>query len=317
VKGLERLSPSLKFIWISVVFGVGVTSVLRALWEQKPLGWIAFWRPWLPHLAIGLIALLLLTWVSHRARLRAQFAFVRCANKLRPEDLGFVTKRIGEQADTQDRPHYPPYRQRKFRELYSRGSADRVYKESDVISALEVGESVALFGPPVEGKTRTAYEILRTLKGWIVVMPKWGRPVPSEALGVFRWKRVVVLLDDLGTNAGKQPDLEELRDGLAKRARVVVTLATCRSGPALDTLGEETTAGQFFERHIPHKLKFVPMDTSEKIALKHDLALKVSDEQAETVPTPGALTMREPFEAMVSFREGCVRSSGRPDLGLL
>jgi hypothetical protein len=149
-----------------------------------------YW-PWV--LVAGLLPLAALawaTWYRHRARLRDEFALLKPAHRLRPEDLGFQTVRPGEPVDPNRRAYYPGcYIDRVAVPL---DGGDGALDEAAVAERLRAGEGVAVHGEPTEGKTIFLWQAVRRLEGHQVVMldPRRGRR-GLAALALLRGRRVV------------------------------------------------------------------------------------------------------------------------------
>jgi hypothetical protein len=68
-----------------------------------------------------------------------------------------------------------------------------------------------VIGQPTDGKSRTVYEIVRQMKGWIVASPAKQSSVKlDEALAALKGKRIVLLAEDLQEYVGGSVDLGEL-----------------------------------------------------------------------------------------------------------
>ena len=203
---------------------------LLALWWVLPLVPVA-----------GLLSLwAYIDRVSHERR--HEFALIKPAKKLRPKDLGFQRLKLGEKASIDSRPHYPLYIPRRavnyevvFKDLGTFNSGDnsvqRVYDEDALRKLLVEGHGLVLLGQPLDGKTRTAYELIRRMEGYMVVVPHKDRPVPiDDAFSSLKKKRVLVLLDDLNDYADAALDLRMFQQKVSAHSRCCAIVATCREG---------------------------------------------------------------------------------------
>ncbi len=301
---MAKLFPILKWFWAGVVLVIGV-AVLQGLvlGDRTPVELLALWRPWLLPGGVLLTGLGVLTWFSYRAHQKArchdQFLWVKATKDLRPEDLGYQPREIGQQATVQQRPHYPAYKARTARDHRLGGQGrGAVLTEDELLAGLRQGRGVLLIGPPVAGKTRTVYELLRRLEGWEVARPRPDQPAPAD-VECFRGKQVALLLDDLHKYAeGRdKPDLEQLAASLAACASRSAVAATCRDGSPLEQARQASNLQRIFE-DIPHKLALQAPSPEDKRALADELKLALSDADVGKAPTYGFLTMNRSLEAM-------------------
>lgn len=220
---MRRLLPFLLGIWGTVVLGVLLNIAANLPFGSPRAEFVTFlheyWRVLLLA-CLGLGSLTLWAWID-RARqkrvereyqLRQYFALCKPAADVRLDDL-----------DPYDRPHYT-YIPRTAVPYDPRSHADyqQVYDETALTHALQQGKGrgFVLLGQPLEGRTRTLYEIVKRLRGYEVVRPFPDRPTPPrDAFALFKTHRVIILLDDLNSYAQSGgPDLLEFSRALKDSA---------------------------------------------------------------------------------------------------
>ena len=224
---LARLWRPVLWFWITLalswVTASFLTLLLTAGQQNMPdlsVVRLALDQPWAVVAALGLVALLTpCVYLAHRARLpRSPFLLKRVsalaghADQCIPRYLAnFYLYRV---ADTETR------------ELL-RAAARRVDDEEPL--------GICIFGPPMLGKTRMAWEAMQVeLHDW--TLARW----PSEGRAPFdfaalRGRRVVLWLDDLEQYAHLTlaPTLNDLPRRFAEVGAQLVVVATCRDGAAL------------------------------------------------------------------------------------
>lgn len=148
-----------------------------------------------------------LSWYTYSIRneeeLRNQYGLFKEARKLEPEDLGFQRIQPGETVKGVLRPYYDayisrtaiPYDRKDDEEIVIDSSQS--YTEEQLREYLEHSSGLLLIGGPTEGKTRTLFEILRKLPGFIVIKIRQGAEPGEAALEFLKGKKVVWLVDDL------------------------------------------------------------------------------------------------------------------------
>ena len=103
--------------------------------------------------------------------------------------------------------------------------------EDRLVHDLSQGRGFVLLGQPLDGKTRTLYEVVRQLTGYHVVRPITDRPTPpDEAFALLQRQRVILLLEDLNSYAFRVSDLREFAGKLSRYAATWTVAATCRDG---------------------------------------------------------------------------------------
>ncbi len=227
VSFLARLWRPILWFWLTLALSWITASFLTLLltagqqdMPDLPVVRLALEQPWAIVAALGLVALLTpCVYLAHRAR--------------RPH-TPFLLKRVSALAGSaaQFIPRY-------LANFYLYRVADTEARELLRIAASRADDEeplgVCIFGPPMMGKTRLAWEAMQVeLHDW--TLARW--PVEGRAPFDFaaqRGRRVVLWLDDLERYA--QPTLAPTLNDLPRRfaevgARLIV-VATCRDGAAL------------------------------------------------------------------------------------
>jgi tetratricopeptide (TPR) repeat protein len=231
----------------------------------------------------------------HRAS--EQFALVKPAENVEPGDFGFAVATPGEAVGPQRRPFYDAYVARRASVEALDGSDARPYEEDELAQELRSERGFVLLGQPLDGKSRTLYEVLSRLNGYQIVKPSLSEGMPGEdaVLLLVGGKDVILLLEDLHEYVGAQIDLPELYGALGKYASSCVVAATCRDGPELRLVEEKL--GRLYEE-MPLKLKLIPPTVDEKGRLARSIGEDWDPEAADDYPTLGSVAMERPMEAM-------------------
>jgi tetratricopeptide (TPR) repeat protein len=309
-----RLYPLLKWFWGSIlVGGVGVTLLTGCLTDLVQGKVCSQWEVlrllYFPLLALGLVSLVVL-W-DHRRHQREQeldrrtqkaresFELLKPANELSPVDLDFqVMEKRGEPLLQGRRPFYATYI-RRTTVPYDRQAGEQnpqQFYEEDLVKELQDGKGFVLVGAPLDGKSRTLYEIVRRMYGYEVLKPNPKKELPEDfSLLVKEDQRVVLLLDDVTKYVGSKIDLTELGARLGRHASSWVVASTCRDGPELRTV--EKNLGTFYE-DIRFKLGLVAATAEDKGQLAESIDEHLDPKESENYPTLGSITMEEPMEAM-------------------
>ncbi len=284
---------------VSVITGVAVNWLFAPPREEVRQFLAAHWHDLgLALLALGLLHLW--SWLGkrryeqaeHLRQLRAHFALCKPATEICLDDV-----------DPYDRPHDHPYipRTAVVYAPQSPLSQQQAYETTDLVQALQQGRSVILIGQPLEGKSRTLYEIITHMTGYDVVRPFRDRPIPVEACAVFAQRRVLVLLDELNHYApAGGPDLLEWGGRLTAVQAQWAIAATCQDGAQLDVVQRDygTTLSRVYE-NIPLKLRLRPLTAAEKEHLARDVGrISWVPDDAALLPTPGSITMDDALQAM-------------------
>lgn len=244
---------------------------------------------------------------SHRRHeARKAFDLIKPVEDLSPEDMGFQQLRPGEQVDTHRRPlHDGGYVERRAIEEASGAT----YTEHALVAGLRTGKGFVLLGQPLDGKTRTLYEVLIQMPGYQVVRPSLSKGMPGEdAFALVDGKNVILLLEDLHDWVRSMIDLPEFQRELSGRAQSFVVASTCRDGPELKQV-EENLRRIYEEIHL--KLKLTPPTGDQKGWLARSIGEDWDPETAENYPTLGSVAMERSMEAMSLRFRNLLRD--RPD----
>ena len=288
--------PLIVFLWSVVVLSIftNMFSPFAAIWLfENPSRLLATII-----LFVVLSVVSVLIFIGWQKNSRKQEFDLYCATEhLKPEDVGFKVVAAGEQSPDTRRPYVLHAYLRRTAIPYAerhRAAPSPIYEEEDMVALLEAGQSLLLVGQPTEGKTRTLFEIVRHLKGYVVVRPKHNENPSSEALQLLKGKYVVCLLDDLNHFAGTLVDLLAFYRRAIPIAAKFVLAATCREGPELAELDHLTTPlGRIYES-FQYRLWLQRASDEQKSTLKRLLG----HTDTRVFPTLGAICMREVFEIM-------------------
>src|SRR5216683_5575119 len=282
---MRRLHTFFLWLWRVVVLAVLLGVAINWLFGPPRPEVVAFFQAHWRGLSLAFLVLggvTLLSWRDHtrhdrserERRLRAHFALCKPASAVRPEDLGFYVSLQCGGLDSQARPHYAAYipRQAVRYDQLSAKASQHLYAETDLMDDLQQNISFVLLGQPMEGKTRTLYEIIRRLPGYDVVRPANTSSIPpDDAFAVLKNRRVILLLDDLNNYAGGELNLLTFRDKLRDQAKAWAIAATCRDGSELGVVVKALAGGlhRFYEE-IPLKLALLPLTADNKAQLAQD-----------------------------------------------
>ena len=274
-------------------FKVSLTDLVR----PSSLGMILLF------VASSLLFLVLLRFLARRAHrrhdARKRFDVLETASKLRPQHLGFQAIAQEENVLQGPRPFYEsvyvsrsavPYRQRIE-------VPQPTFTESELARYLEGGDGrgFALLGPPLDGKTRTLYEIVRSMEEYKVVVPKATEQVPDEAAFslLLEGERVVLLLDDLTQYVDAKVDLREFWESLRRHASLIVVASTCRDGPELNAVRQTSRHGLkwFYEERIHLELSLPKASLEDKRQLIEGIGKAQEGQDLELLPHLGQIAM--------------------------
>ena len=247
---------------------------------------------------LGLAILSILTFVAWKSdrkdKQRSHFDLFKTTNRLTPEDMGFTVLPKGQAAQPGERPYYEGYVSRTYQ---LRRQSDRENgvptTDHEVLKCIQRGDSVLLTGQPTEGKTRSAYELLKELEASTVVSINPNRIVSPEALSILKGKRVVVFVDDLSRYKGQSADLNRFYTETKKLAKQVVILATCRSGPELVQVTLPSSGLNPFYQRFSYELSLIPITENQKREILDESGLSLEENQVQNAPTPGWVVMNE------------------------
>lgn len=268
-----------------------------------------FW-PWLLTATIAIaIVNIWAVWDKRRRRLKSEqqsyeqaFAIVKPIEELAPEDLGFEQLSIGAVGDPHFRPFYNLYINRKAIPVANLQAdhPEPALTEADLASVLKDGRGLVIVGQPLDGKSRSLYEIVKSVGGFTVVTPHKDKPVPSDDLfAVLKGKRVMLLVEDLNDYVGATVDMSEFCRKLTQHAQNWSVAATCRDGPELLVVREAAGLGlrRFYE-NISLKVSLVQPSVEDKERLAQAIGRPWMSELSGLYPTLGSITMAQPLEAM-------------------
>jgi len=287
--------PLLWWIFGIVLVGIAINIVsgdVKIWLQEKPT-----------HLALGLAAWVLIgcvVLIAYRAQRKHQlvneFDLYTTSEGLKPEDVGFKTAKPGDDVAQPRRPYFATYISRTAIPYADRHRSDPsvVYREQDLVAAVQKGESLLLVGVPTEGKTRTLFELVKRTNGFVVVRPKRDRTPSEQALGLLRRKKVICLLDDLNSFAGTPVDLFAFFGQVSRVAGYCAVVGACRDGPELATLDLRTTPLHLLYESFQHKLILCRVSDEDKARLQRDVGGFGDD----TETTLGSICMRGAYQLM-------------------
>ncbi len=212
----------------------------------------------------GVVGVLLGRARAKRTRLKRDVLHMP-VNKLTPEDLGIE--------------------QYKDLEYY-------VSRESDeyLRSLLEGPRpKVLVLGKTAAGKTRTIYEVIKDMQGFIVISPRHHtiNLAKLKTISSLSKKKVVLFLDDLDKYV-KKLDIAMLISQLEQNVGDLVVLATCRTGDALAMVEEtEPSFLMQFDKRTRIELRDLTPEETESLATGLDRG-KASMQQDST---PGSIAL--------------------------
>ncbi|MDP9476834.1 MAG: tetratricopeptide repeat protein [Actinomycetota bacterium] len=307
---LALLVPSL----VAALFGTCASGLIfegtSCSLQRDVSASLTSYGPWVLLVTLGLLVLTLLArWDHLRHGALQQFALMKPAESLEPGDLGFEAAAPGGSIGPGRRPFYEAYVGRSAATEPPDGPNGGVYDEAALAEELRSGRGFVLLGQPLDGKSRTLYQVLSGLKGRRIVGPSLSRGLPDDdALSLVEGEAVILLLEDLHEYAGARVALPELHAALTKRASSCVVAATCRDGPELRLVEEKL--GRFYE-DVPLKLKLVAPTGEEKGELARGIGEEWDPDAAEDYPTLGSIAMEGHLEAMSLRFRNLLRD--RPD----
>ncbi len=166
----------------------------------------------------------------------------------------------GKRADTHKCPFYAgSYVRCRAVEEDSGGAS---YTERELAEEVRARRGLALLGQPLDGKSRTLYEVLSGMEGHLIVRPLLSKGLLGDDVLSLRGEGRDLLLEDLHEYVGRQTDLPKLRRVLLKHhASSCGVASTCRDGPELRQVEEKL--GQLYEE-VDLKVRLTPPTTEEK-----------------------------------------------------
>lgn len=257
----------------------------------------AYW--WVIALVLAPLALVWYRYLRS-APLEDEFGLYVESEALQPAHLGFTVLALGaDPTDLTKRPFIPDTYVPRSSVLYEERNLafpTRSFDEREMLTLLEDGSGFLLVGQPTEGKSRTIFELVRRLQGYVVVKPG-SRPPSDEAIEILRHKRVVCLFDDINAAIDDSVDFSRFYSQVASVASVCVVAAGCRDGNDLGAVaarGRSSSLNRLLEGIQPW-LWLVPATDSEMRALSERIG-----QRQDTRPyfSLGDVCMRNAFEIM-------------------
>jgi len=286
-----------------IIFSI-ISDSIRDYFLDYPLG-IA--------VVVALLSFLgFLSWdrlsTKKREELLSQFELLKETHKLEPEDLGFQQIKPGELVKPGLRPYYDIYIPRtaipfeRRDEKVTSIDPSQIYTEEQLSSFLENSSGLLLIGGPTEGKTRTLFEIILKLPGFVVIKIRRGFELSDAALDLLKGRKIVWFVDDLHTLAefSISPfSFNALLNRINNVASHCALVGTSRNADELAKFDFTSTSVREFYALFKLKLVLVRPDEEDIKNLKY--ALHETD--TRTFPTLGAVCMRDHFDEMrVRFR---------------
>lgn len=192
---MRKLYPSLRVLLVTfLVVGIGFSligdCISGLLFEGdscsiKRSVLISLWT-YGPYFLVLLLLLLALFIVARRDHLQhaalRQFSFVKSIGDLRPRDFGYQEMAPDKKSDLRYRPFYEAYIPRNTipSRNFPTADVDHVYDESALTEVLRSGDSFVLLGPPLSGKSRTVYEVLKSLENYVAIAPARSTGLPDK-----------------------------------------------------------------------------------------------------------------------------------------
>lgn len=230
-----------------------------------------------------------------------KFSFVKPVADLRPEDFGYLVAKPEDKVRPDRRPFYKTYVPRHAALTPDSETGNTFYEEETLATQVRAGTGFVLLGPPLSGKSRTLYETVKRLDGFVAIAPpeEGGLPEDKAFSRLLTGKSVVVVLDDLNDYVARGFPLRRFVDRLRLYAKDWAIVATCRDGPEMTAIkgAMGTDAGRFYEE-IPLKLVLKPIDTEKKKDLARSIGKHFDPASSELYPTPGSIVMEDSVGAM-------------------
>ena len=231
---------------------------------------------------------------ERKRKQRSSFDLCKPVRELVPEDLEFIIFSRGMSANPGERPYYEGYVSRTYRSVRQGDQENKApTTEPEVLERIRGGSSMLIVGQPTEGKTRSAYELLKGLSGFDVISIRPDRSVPKDAFGIIKDKNVVIFVDDLDGFIGRQSDLNTLYTEVKNVAKQCVILATCRSGPELNQIAHPTSnLNRFYER-FDYELLLVRANEDQNQEAADMSGVSLTPQQLNVAPTLGWVMMND------------------------
>lgn len=282
----------------TVVLGL-LVNYITPLFRQDIIDQYIF--PGLLCFALLSIATLVVGYNRRKSKRHSQFELCKTTDKLTPEDLGFTVFPEGQSAQPGERPYHSKYISRQFRS-HRESDRSKGFPSTDieVLKKIKEGYNLLLIGQPTEGKTRTAYELLKGLSDYTVVSIKHdGRLPSSDAFNIFKGKSVVLFIDDLSDYVGYPVDITRLFRDIKEVAQRCVIIATCRDGGEYaQVTGASTGTIQRLHKSFTYELSLIPITDHEKKELAEESGYPLVSKDISVYPTPGWIVMKDAIKIM-------------------
>lgn len=242
-------------------------------------------------------------------RASEQYSLFKAVENVTPKDFGFEVASAGKSVGPQRRPFYDAYVARRATSETPTEPDSSFHDEDSLARELRSERGFVLLGQPLDGKSRTLYEVLSRLDGYVIVRPALSHGMPREdAFSLTEGKNVILLLEDLHEYVGAQIAVPEFYRVLSGYASSCAIASTCRDGPELRLVEERL--GRLYEE-IPLKLKLIPPTVDDKAELARRIGEDWNPEAEGDYPTLGSVAMERPLEAMTLRFRNLLRQ--RPD----
>ena len=167
------------------------------------------------------------------------------------------------------------------KEVYKRKKSD-----DEIENYLKDSEDVLIIGMPKAGKTRSAYQAIKS------VLPEfYAIKPPAEKLSDFTIlppkKNYLIFFDDLNKFADVNFDFRRFLDKFNGRSKRMIVLSTCRSGDELDDFKGKSM--EFFRRFKIVDLNDYLLNEAEGEQLAEDVGVEWKPEQFNG--TPGSVIL--------------------------
>jgi len=179
------------------------------------------------------------------------------------------------------------------------------YDETSLVRSVQENNDFLgflLLGPPLDGKSRTLYEIAKRMESYLVVRPDPYEKVPDDEdfSLLLKDEKVVLLLDDLTKYAQEETlNLRAFVESLREHASSWGVASTCRDGPDLSSVKDSNKESlRWFYDKIPLKLFLVEASAEDKRRLAESVGRGRDAHSWEEFPSLGQIVMEAPMRDM-------------------
>lgn len=143
---------------------------------------------------------------------------------------------------------------------------------TEISNSINNQKNILIIGKPKAGKTRAAYESIKSVKGFKVIK-FWEETIKIEELpeNLFKGK-IIIFIDDLNKYINKL-DLNRLIKKLNSKSKKYMIIITCRSGEEYKSINKEF--GEIIRDFNEIKIEDITKDIAQN--LSDELNLKVED----------------------------------------